>query len=491
MAKKVKTGINIVPIRTMIVHANDSVNICYEASKSCVAGKLLYDEDSRTTYIGKRVKDTDESILEHSNVIMVCTIPMEHADSLSVFLANCRYLRCRVKLSASKQFVLLIGGSIRGYKNAIRESYDQNNVVLSKVKTALTQCVPACFMIDLIYSGIYKFSDFSADIYKYLNCLTPAITNVLDDGTEYVHHMNTIPCEYPDTFIDFINVDPVEDILKKVEPFGFSLLEVIDVCSVTIKFCNMSRIITQQLTRHRNAITQESQRYVSSAGATFNTPDQFKPDRYQADHIYGIDLKYPDIDEAIHMDLTMSDLSKVLIPIYEQLVNQGMLKEDARYFLPQNTHSTVYMTFTVKSLFEFLNLRCDAHAQAEIRKYANAIRDTFFFKYWYKVFGAEYYADTPMDTISRYLTPKYMYSEVFSDTSDTEEAIGPEESITIEREHSVATPDIIGDDDIATDFGMRNDKPAAMDKSDKAVEEMYRTYNPATYADTRLDEKEV
>ena len=181
-----------------------------------------------------------------------------------------------------------------------------------------------------------------------------------------------------------------------------------------------SRIITQQLTRHRNGITQESQRYVSSAGATFNTPDMFKPERYDADHVYGINLEYPDIPEApIHMDLTLTDLSKVLIPIYEQLMEQGLLKEDARYFLPQNTHSTVYMTFTVKSLFEFLRLRCDAHAQAEIRKYAEAIRDVFI-GYWYSLFGKQY-TEEAMDTIAKYLTPKFMYSEAFGNIADTEE----------------------------------------------------------------------
>ena len=50
------------------------------------------------------------------------------------------------------------------------------------------------------------------------------------------------------------------------------------------------------------------------------------------------------------MDLTLTDLSKVLISVYSQLKDQGLLKEDARYFLPQNTHTNLYITFTAKSL---------------------------------------------------------------------------------------------------------------------------------------------
>lgn len=484
--KRKKLGI-VRGISSKIVYTNDAINICYEASKSCVAGKIVYDAESRETYIGKRVKEAHESVLEHSNVVMLLDVPEERSKNLIEFLSSCKYLKTCIKVSESgNRYYTLIGGSIRGYKNCIRDMYNQRNRILGEVKSNLCKCVSPAFMLDLIDSGAFTYSDFGTSAYIDSYHLNEPMSET--DGFE--SYRNQLPCKYPKDFIEFINVDPIDKIYKEVHKYGFTLLDIIDVCSVTIKFCNMSRIITQQLTRHRNGITQESQRYVSSAGATFNTPDMFKPERYDADHVYGINLEYPDIPEApIHMDLTLTDLSKVLIPIYEQLMEQGLLKEDARYFLPQNTHSTVYMTFTVKSLFEFLRLRCDAHAQAEIRKYAEAIRDVFI-GYWYSLFGKQY-TEEAMDTIAKYLTPKFMYSEAFGNIADTEEAVGDPEELTIEKEHDLAVPDIVDEEDIATDFGMRKDKPTAIDKSDKAVEEMYRQYNPATYADTRLPEEEV
>lgn len=473
-------------ITSKIVHTNDAINICYEASKSCVAGKIVYDAESRETYIGKRVKEAHESVLEHSNIVMLLDTPAElRSKDLIEFLSCCRYIKTCVKVSKSgDRYYTLVGGSIRGYKNCIRDMYDQTNRVLTEVKSNLCKCVSPAFMLDLIDSGAFTRSDFGTAAYIDSYHLNGAISEI--DGFE--SYRNPLPCKYPKDFIEFINVDPIEKIYNEVHMYGFTLLDIIDISSVTIKFSNMSRVITQQLTRHRNAITQESQRYVSSAGATFNTPDMFKPDKYNADHLYGIDLQYPDFPDApIHMDLTLNELTKVLIPIYEQLMKQGLLKEDARYFLPQNTHSTVYMTFTVKSLFEFLRLRCDSHAQAEIRKYADAIKDTFM-GYWYSMFGKEY-TEKGIDTIIKYLTPKFMYGEAFGNIADTEEAVGDPEEVSIDKEHELAVPDIVDDDDDATDFGMRKEKPTAVDRSDKAVEEMYKRYNPSTYADTRLPEE--
>ena len=485
---KIKKPKVIRGISSKIVHTNDAINICYEASKSCVAGKIVYDAESRKTYIGKRVKEAHESVLEHSNVVMLLDAPAEmRSRDLIEFLSCCRYIRTCVKVSESgNRYYVLIGGSIRGYKNCIRDMYNQTNRILGEVKSNLCKCVSPAFMLDLIDSGAFTHSDFGTSAYINSYHLNGPMSET--DGFE--SYRNPLPSKYPKDFIEFINADPINKIYNEVHAYGFTLLDIIDVCSVTIKFCNMSRIITQQLTRHRNAITQESQRYVSSAGATFNTPDMFKPEKYEANHMYGIDLQYPDFPDApIHMDLTLTELSKVLIPIYEQLMEQGLLKEDARYFLPQNTHSTVYMTFTVKSLFEFLRLRCDAHAQAEIRKYANAIKDVFM-GYWYSMFGKEY-TEEASDTIAKYLTPKFMYSEAFGNIADTEEVVGDPEEQSIDKEHDLAVPDIVDEDDVAADFGMRKEKPAAMDKSDKAVEEMYRQYNPGTYADTRLPEEEV
>ena len=53
----------------------------------------------------------------------------------------------------------------------------------------------------------------------------------------------------------------------------------------------------------------------------------------------------------------------------------GIAREIARMVLPVATYSEMYWKGNMHNLFHFLNLRCDSHAQYEIRVYAEAILD--------------------------------------------------------------------------------------------------------------------
>lgn len=58
---------------------------------------------------------------------------------------------------------------------------------------------------------------------------------------------------------------------------------------------------------------------------------------------------------------------------YEALLNDNIAKELARINLPLATYTEIYWQMDLHNLFHFLKLRCDAHAQKEIRDYAFAI----------------------------------------------------------------------------------------------------------------------
>ncbi len=60
---------------------------------------------------------------------------------------------------------------------------------------------------------------------------------------------------------------------------------------------------------------------------------------------------------------------------YEYLLEAGWPRELARMVLPVNTYSHMFGTVNLLNLMRFLTLRCDAHAQYEIRVYADAIKD--------------------------------------------------------------------------------------------------------------------
>jgi thymidylate synthase (FAD) len=60
---------------------------------------------------------------------------------------------------------------------------------------------------------------------------------------------------------------------------------------------------------------------------------------------------------------------------YEALLALGVAREQARLVLPLSLMSECYWTASLQAVIHFLRLRQDGHAQAEIRAYADAIRE--------------------------------------------------------------------------------------------------------------------
>lgn len=59
--------------------------------------------------------------------------------------------------------------------------------------------------------------------------------------------------------------------------------------------------------------------------------------------------------------------------LYRQLLSSGWPRELARGVLPLATYSHMFCTVDLMNLMKFLTLRCDEHAQREIRVYADAM----------------------------------------------------------------------------------------------------------------------
>ena len=59
--------------------------------------------------------------------------------------------------------------------------------------------------------------------------------------------------------------------------------------------------------------------------------------------------------------------------LYNELMSKGVAKECARDILPLCTKTTIHITGTLRDLLGFLNVRCDEHAQKEIRDIATRI----------------------------------------------------------------------------------------------------------------------
>ncbi len=62
---------------------------------------------------------------------------------------------------------------------------------------------------------------------------------------------------------------------------------------------------------------------------------------------------------------------------YDELVKAGVKREQARGVLPLSVYTLYYWTVNARSLMNFLKLRLDKGAQAEIREYAKAAFEIF------------------------------------------------------------------------------------------------------------------
>lgn len=73
--------------------------------------------------------------------------------------------------------------------------------------------------------------------------------------------------------------------------------------------------------------------------------------------------------------VTIKEACAASFRAYHELLKQGVPRELARSVLPVATYSHMFAKVDLKNLFHFLSLRCDAHAQYEIRVYAEAMRE--------------------------------------------------------------------------------------------------------------------
>ena len=363
---------NIGSIDWHLLGVNNAINICAEASACCWDKQIPEGFDNIAEYVAKRSRTGHTSILEHSNMVLYLEIDNNFTEDLMEFLDTVNYLNTKtfkIKNNNSNKWHMVIGGSYRGFSDLYREASDLKNPILMSITSCLYTYAHSAAFEDIINLGLLDKSRFY---------------NVEPD--ENFNLLNSLDSEYDHELFKVLGMDSIKKLytnLHKINPEAAKMISTFDLikfATITVMFKNMSRTCTHQLVRHRNAITQESQRYVDYSTACFNSPEVFKPDKYDKDHKYKIRF-----GPSSQMNLTLSEIGEAMCGIYSMLSNPSiagqeyhLLKEDARAFLPSNVQcKKIYMTYTFKNFLKFLNLREDKHAQAEIRMYATAIGEWF------------------------------------------------------------------------------------------------------------------
>lgn len=136
------------------------------------------------------------------------------------------------------------------------------------------------------------------------------------------------------------------------------------------------RSISAQIFRHRSLNGQEwSLRYDAPLGFEEIELRKEHPTNRQSSTDVFNPVIFRDIDGNIEMtgNKLVKDTLEYIEEVYNSLLESGVAKECARDILPLCTKTTIHITATLRDLLSFLNVRCDKHAQKEVRDIATRI----------------------------------------------------------------------------------------------------------------------
>jgi len=144
--------------------------------------------------------------------------------------------------------------------------------------------------------------------------------------------------------------------------------------------------------------------------------------------------------EGAALSIGERELQAMADSIYANRLEVGVAREQARKDLPLSTYTEAYWKIDLHNLFHFLALRMDAHAQLEIRSYANVIGHEIVSKLFplswgafldYKL-GAMRFSAIEVDILSNIVATVYDGIDVFDNCFGEKFAV----SFPTKREHA-------------------------------------------------------
>jgi thymidylate synthase (FAD) len=133
-----------------------------------------------------------------------------------------------------------------------------------------------------------------------------------------------------------------------------------------------SRAIAQQILRHRSFSFQEfSQRY--AAASDYEKYPARRQD--QKNRQNSVDDMPP--EDKLWFSQAQEAVWGLSSTLYKEALEKGIAKEQARFLLPLNTKSKLYMNGTVRSWIHYLQLRTAHGTQKEHMDLANEIQGIF------------------------------------------------------------------------------------------------------------------
>ncbi len=122
--------------------------------------------------------------------------------------------------------------------------------------------------------------------------------------------------------------------------------------------------------RHRTWSYNEISRRYTEIDMEFYTPPKL---RAQAKVNRQASVELPGFEDT-ELRKKISEHNELSLKLFNELLDAGVCREQARGVLPQNMMVTFWGTVDLNNLLHFLELRDSEHAQWEIREYAKAIK---------------------------------------------------------------------------------------------------------------------
>jgi thymidylate synthase (FAD) len=174
-------------------------------------------------------------------------------------------------------------------------------------------------------------------------------------------------------------------------------------CSIKFE-CNVPLFVARQHMRHRTWSFNEVSRRYTDVNLEFYLPEEFRPqaDTNRQASVHDGNMVNPVI-QVIHgsTQIWHSTASELLkshtrksVQLYNQMLEGGVCREQARMVLPQNMYCKYVATTNLHNILKFISLRDKPEAQWEIRKLAQEMGNSV--SELYPIAWAAY-----LDTISK------------------------------------------------------------------------------------------
>jgi thymidylate synthase (FAD) len=142
---------------------------------------------------------------------------------------------------------------------------------------------------------------------------------------------------------------------------------------VTFRF-KVPLFVRSQHHRHRTWSYNEISRRYTDFNIEFYEPTQFRTQHKSNRQASSANLINPDVMSGKASDVIRLH-NRVSLRLYNELMEKGVCREQARGVLPQNIYTEYYGTANLNNILKFIDLRTHSGAQWEIQQVAKAVLD--------------------------------------------------------------------------------------------------------------------